>query len=262
MGYDIVIPSGEALSVPTQTYVAPVGPPWTPADTSVEAWYDASNTDSITHISGAVSAWNDLSGKNRHMEQTIEGDKPNTGTNTLNGLNVINSDQDWMNASVPIGEFPTSIQITGVLKKTGTNNTYETFVTRSLGNYPAPLDVYNNRRFVGSGASFKSASSTDIRGITSASILSTLVSTADIKEWYNGVEVLTTTSTHYGDNATVITIGSRNDGLTRFTGDWAEIVITFELSDEELYTLEGYLSHKWGVGMPIDHPYKDSAPTV
>lgn len=55
-------------------------------------WLDASDSASITHSSGAVSQWNDKSGNGRHVSQSTASAKPTTGTNTLNGLNVITFD--------------------------------------------------------------------------------------------------------------------------------------------------------------------------
>jgi hypothetical protein len=61
------------------------------------AWYDASDAGSITESSGNVSQWNDLSGNARHLAQSNLGNKPGTGAQTQNGLNVLTWDgSDFM----------------------------------------------------------------------------------------------------------------------------------------------------------------------
>lgn len=67
-----------------------------PTDISgLVAWYDASNAASITHVAGAVSQWNDLSGNGYHLKQGTGSLQPTTGT-TLNGLNSITFNGDGL----------------------------------------------------------------------------------------------------------------------------------------------------------------------
>lgn len=53
------------------------------------AWYDASDTGSITASGGRVSQWNDLSGNGWHLTQGTAGLQPLTGSVSVNGLNAI-----------------------------------------------------------------------------------------------------------------------------------------------------------------------------
>jgi hypothetical protein len=46
----------------------------------LEAWYDATVASSVTLTNGFVSRWDDLSGNNRHLEQSVEADRPTLGT--------------------------------------------------------------------------------------------------------------------------------------------------------------------------------------
>lgn len=72
---------------------APAVTAWTPASlTGLATWYDASNAASITSSAGRVSQWNDLSGNGKHLTQTTAGNKPLTGSTTLNSLNTISFD--------------------------------------------------------------------------------------------------------------------------------------------------------------------------
>ncbi|MCU0273940.1 MAG: fibronectin type III domain-containing protein, partial [Acidimicrobiales bacterium] len=51
---------------------------WTPADMSggLAAWYDAADATSLTLVDGAVSQWNDRSGNDRDVEQTVVAERP------------------------------------------------------------------------------------------------------------------------------------------------------------------------------------------
>lgn len=73
---------------------------FSPLDLSPQAWYDASDTSTITQSGGAVSQWNDKSGNGRHVTQATAARQPGTGAVTQNGLNVLTFDGgDWMSAA-------------------------------------------------------------------------------------------------------------------------------------------------------------------
>lgn len=65
-------------------------PAWLPTDlTSLLAWYDADDADTITHSSGAVSQWNDKSGNAYHAVQATGSLQPTTNSRTENSKNVV-----------------------------------------------------------------------------------------------------------------------------------------------------------------------------
>lgn len=49
---------------------------WTPAQITTALWFDASDSSTITTVSGAVSQWNDKSGNNRHATQAAASERP------------------------------------------------------------------------------------------------------------------------------------------------------------------------------------------
>jgi len=61
-------------------------------DTNLIAWFDSSDTDSITDAAGAVSVFDDIStnGSDHTGRQTTGSHQPITDANTINSLNVIN----------------------------------------------------------------------------------------------------------------------------------------------------------------------------
>lgn len=76
--------------------------PFSPLDiANLKAWYDASDTSSITVSGTAVTQWNDKSGNAYHVTQATSGLRPQSGTRTQNGLNAIDFDggDDILNAA-------------------------------------------------------------------------------------------------------------------------------------------------------------------
>jgi len=70
--------------------LASAGGGWTPAElTNVAAWYDASDTATITSSSNLVSQWNDKSANAKNLVQASSGNQPSTGLSTQNGRNLI-----------------------------------------------------------------------------------------------------------------------------------------------------------------------------
>jgi hypothetical protein len=66
---------------------------WTPAETTTLAWYDASDTSTITaDTNNKVTQWNDKSGNDYHMAPEANANHtggPVTGSETINGLNTL-----------------------------------------------------------------------------------------------------------------------------------------------------------------------------
>jgi hypothetical protein len=65
------------------------------------AWYDASDTATITLSGSDVTQWNDKSANGYNLAQPSSGFRPQSGTRTINSLNVIdyNSNTDTLVAS-------------------------------------------------------------------------------------------------------------------------------------------------------------------
>lgn len=68
-------------------------PPFVPSDiANLKAWYDASDTATITVSGTAVTQWNDKSANGYNLTQGTAGKRPQSGTRTQNGLNAIDYD--------------------------------------------------------------------------------------------------------------------------------------------------------------------------
>lgn len=67
-------------------------PPPTSPVAGYKAWYDASDTGTITVSGSAVTQWNDKSANAYNLTQSTAAYRPLSGTRTLNGKNVIDFD--------------------------------------------------------------------------------------------------------------------------------------------------------------------------
>ena len=66
----------------------------------LKAWYDASDTGTISLSGSAVTQWNDKSGNSYNLTQGTAARRPTSGVNTLNSKNVITFDgNDVLQAS-------------------------------------------------------------------------------------------------------------------------------------------------------------------
>jgi hypothetical protein len=67
--------------------------PFTPTDISgIKLWLDAADTSTITLSGSQVTQWNDKSGNNYNFAQSTAGNRPLSGTRTINSKNVIDFD--------------------------------------------------------------------------------------------------------------------------------------------------------------------------
>jgi len=65
---------------------------------SAPLWLDASDASTITESGGSVSQW-DNKGTLENLTQATSADQPTTGVSTLNGLNVIDFNSDFLKGS-------------------------------------------------------------------------------------------------------------------------------------------------------------------
>lgn len=71
-----------------------------PATISPLAWYDASDTSTLTVSSNKVSQWNDKGSNGYNLTQGTSANQPKSGLTTRNGLNVVDFDgSGWMEGS-------------------------------------------------------------------------------------------------------------------------------------------------------------------
>jgi hypothetical protein len=99
---DAVEPQGVTQYDPANASRKVASPSSSPLDLSPTLWLDASDTNTITLGSGSlVTTWADKSGNGYDLTQGTSSYQPDSGTRTLNGLNVLDFYQDYMeNATI------------------------------------------------------------------------------------------------------------------------------------------------------------------
>lgn len=242
--------------------------PWTPSDITTAAWYDASDSATITESGGAVSQWNDKSGNGNHAVQDNGTRQPVTNSQTIGGLNAVDFlGGDWLSASgaslnmLPTGGcnvFAVTRTTGGVVCYSGNSTQVRTYGFKNLVSY-------------GSGSTTVATSTTDIGGVSSLltgigteSPNTTLIrvngtqeDTQAVYDDFGGAETFTLGTDEAGTSTTQIT--------RSMIGQIGELVlVSGVISDSDRDLVEGYLAHKWGLeaNLPGGHPYKTNAPTA
>lgn len=218
------------------------------------AWYDASDTATITDSGGAVSQWDDKSGNAHHATQGSGSNKPTTGTRTQNGLNVLDFDGgDFLSATFT--EAPTA-RFVAIVWATDNNNSEMTLLGGSSGD----SFEYRHRYFAAAASYFSILQS----GVShhQAQVAPGMASngtaylaacqfdpTSDAsKLWMNGDNVATVGGAWtYSSATTTNYIGKANDG-NNVNGFIAELIIVDAVvSSDDRTSVWDYLNAKWAI---------------
>lgn len=233
---------------------------WTPEGLSMDAWYDASNSDSLTVSSGYVSQWNDISGNNRHATSS-GASRPTLGTEAINSkdaINFVNPQYFNISGGVPLANDMCTFM---VFTRASTG-----IVSMILGRAPPTYYRYPlwwdslNTIYARHGATLKTVASSQTNTGTLL-FVSKRDSTYEYV-WRNGAGVgtVTTSALDYEFN----TIGrTLNNSSYQHNGYIAEILFfASAVSVDDRQKIEGYLAWKWGVTLTGSHPYYSAAPSI
>ena len=255
---------------PDQTvYMSGAGDDWTPAEIDAAAWYDASDSESLTVDAGAVSQWNDKSGNDYHLTQGNSVRQPTLGT-----------DEVQMPAgqfmSVTPGMMPTGSggrHIFAVVNQTSTDG--DAFIAQQVSGWNSlrgfritgePAVRYHGSTFYNDGGGTLDAGDSII-----AVLYDSGANAADIRYVVDGDARTATsgTTSPLAANDTGLFVGcdyftgvKADDGAANFR---EILVFTNAVMGAEMQaSVEGYLAHKWGLEdhLPSNHPYKDSGPNA
>ena len=234
---------------------------FSPVDLNLAAWYDASDTASITESGGAVSQWNDLSGNGRHAVQSTAGAKPGTGAASQNGLNVLTFDGGdgllYDAGSDVVDLSPVTIFIVGRIDSTGYPRMMSARRSSSgTRDYQGPNmcvmrngDVGFNVRLISNGGEPTSPPYTDdtmfiFYGRSSGTTVYSAVNDGTV---YSA-------AASAPDNMRYISLGAGMNQLDpvnfdgHMVGRLAEVVIANEdLSSGDIDSMWSYLNDKWAV---------------
>lgn len=251
---------------------------FTPAEiTGLKAWYDASDTSTISLSGSAVTQWNDKSGNGFHVTQSTSAQRPSSGVNTINSKNVLtfggddvlqaSTASDWTFLHNATGSTVFAVSIhdnTGAAEfpifATSTGSSQVGCALRiSYDTPPAPFTI---GPFVSTGGGSGTLVSLISGGAVTAG---TAFYTSGI--WDNNNATLASRSkwrqnggAEFGTNtqddapsssnpANALFIGANNTaGTTGYTGKIAEIIMyTGVLSSGDITKVNSYLASKWGI---------------
>jgi hypothetical protein len=257
--------------------------PWTPAAISTALWLDAADSGTISLNGSNVSQWNDKSGNGYHMLQGTATNQP-TYTDIGGGLSVLTFGGNDAMGTAGAAPLPLSTHSFFVVFRQLVEDDYNgVFIAApSSGNDYEQTTAKTWTCAPEGGVGFTSAGSTGISyrlnapsdsGIADLAVYSEVVGGTTGVMYKNGTQSSTDTSfTAFAATSTgPVIIGARGNGgvigysSNMLDGDIREIVYLGSAASTELrQTIEGYLSHKWGLtaNLPGGHPYKTNPPLL
>jgi hypothetical protein len=236
-------------------------PPFSPLDLSPAVWLDASDTGTITLASGSsVSNWADKSGNGYDMGQLTAINQPDSGTRTLNSLNVLDFDgsNHFLDGGDVLDLGTNSVSTFAVIQfdTTGQGAPYGKHIAGSTdGRYGLLRDsgllssVYDQD--VGSTGTATVANTS-----TAVMLVSTIVdrngASSTNKIRIDGAEVASKSFTDPGtswDTNAPWRVGRYGTNTSwDFDGVVAEVVLLSRTATaQEITDTETYLANKWGI---------------
>ena len=222
-----------------------------------------------------LTSWVDKSTSARHATMFNGSSIAYSPTAFNNRPALLFTQTQNMSSAAAAGTFPTAITFFMVYQRTG-GGTYDTLVTRGVGNLAAPIDFYTNistgnfSRNIGNGtaqADYNTTSGSNFTNVTTPSLYyANATAASGLLDAFNFATPTDPSSgiltgVYYGDTGTAIYIGTRADSVTKLTASVAEVIVySTTPSDPQRQNIEGYLAWKWGLQLPASHPYKNYPP--
>lgn len=239
---------------------------WNPSMISTALWLDAADASTVTTVSGAVSQWNDKSGNARHVTQATAGNRPTLTSNGLSNRNVITfnaANSTRLSGSLTAASTTESSFV--VVNASSANTNPQTLLGSSASQGRQFRLTSTTASLLAQASSLLGSSSTNAPKDVS-SIVNLTYQTAGITTlsfFFNGTAAGTASSGNAVGGSGTTDIGAQGGGGEGLTGYIAEIVVLQSAPPTDTrQRIEGYLSHKWGLGanLPNDHPYKTVGP--
>jgi len=225
---------------------------WTPADISLAAWIDPSDSTTVTLSGGEIQQIDDKSGNANHaVFKTVGPDVLTQGTQ--NGLDTVSSTEDDARLEI-------------------VNGFTETYVAFFVGftsddSYMLLVDSVSGARFLGAADSGSTGTTEDIIEVSAYYANGTEVSgtRGDLHTAFGSAFVASAHSLDFSFFTSDLAVfWYAADAGFEYTGDYGDFVLIDEdnLTEEVRQKVEGYLAHKWGLAsqLPASHPYKAAAP--
>jgi PKD domain len=244
---------------------------WGPAALNPVAWYDATDTSTITQSAGAVSEWRSKAGTS-HLLQGTSSKRPSTGTMQINGLNALGFDGTDDALKTATNPFGSSIQNAMFMAVTnlGTNTASTLFSlsgsSTNANRFQAHCPFSDSIVYfdTGGASGANRVQSTSTLSANQTRLLGFYGSVTDNVQqvWNSGTLLKGDATGHAVSTQSGIALG--NDGSTNHDNcTMGEVVIiNGVVTAANRQRLEGYLSHKWSLAstLPAAHPYKVAPP--
>jgi hypothetical protein len=246
------------------------------------AWYDFSDTNTLTIEDNRVRTWFDKSGNNRDATQNTLANCPNYLANNgvfFDGNKILNVN-NALNIATNIG-YITGFFVYSLSDLTLANRTLY-FIARSTDNTARSrwdgarsntnVPTFQGRRLDGQTLTTINAKSSQL--LVNENILynaEVLYSNARINMFVNGTltnpnETFLTAGNTTNSNSSAVVMGNTPGQTQPLNGVIKEILIytVNTLSASSRQQIEGYLSWKWGLVGNLDpsHPYKNVPPSA
>jgi hypothetical protein len=224
-----------------------------------------------------LTRWVDKSANARHANMFNGSSISYSPTAFNNRPALLFTQTQNMSSAAAAGTFPTAFTFFMIYHRTG-GGTYDTLVTRTVAQIPAPLDILtyvssgNFARLIGNGtayADYNTTSGSNFTNVTTPSLYyANATAASGLLDAFNFATPTdpssgTLTGVYYGDTATAIYIGTRANSGTTLTASVAEVIVySTTPTTQQRQQIEGYLAWKWGLvaSLPASHPYKNYPP--
>jgi len=223
---------------------------WTPVEITTSLWLDADDASTIT-IDTGVSEWRDKSGNARYARQSLDTAQPVINTGGIDGKNSVSL--DTTSKSLLISSPGLTVQTLFYVFKTSDAN-YATFTAASGSVTYALAGMSGNTNYPVNGNFGSPSYLVDGESVTWSTRDSLYLS---LNNRVSIVEVINCNFTAFSN---ILIGGYLNYELV---AEFAEILcVPGTPTTEDRQKIEGYLAWKWGLeaNLPVDHPYKSSAP--
>jgi len=241
---------------------------WSPADTTTQLWYDASDLDSLVVSGSDLTQWGDKSGNGYHLTKDQNAnDFAQSGVASLRGRNVIEiSSGDTLTNRVWNHDHNTTALYLTFVWKAYTEGTQDFILhhTDTTSKRQALRRTTTNQlQWLGSNISGTNPSPFGFGNMPEGDDNLTSIKANGGSSWLSNYNALGRgfNSGDIGDNPFAhISVGANEIESNQLIGYIAEIIYYTNESDTQ--KIEGYLAHKWGLSayLTSDHDYKNSAP--
>jgi M6 family metalloprotease-like protein len=248
------------------------GSVWSPASLSPLAWYDASDTNTITQSAGVVSQWNDKSGRSNHLTQATSTNRPATTGGQINGLTAITFDgtnDTLRTAANPFGATISNAFLITVLNA-GAFGASTAFSLSASGTSRwqshAPWSDGTVYFDCGGASGANRLSYASGWAANKVALMGYYCSVSDnVQEiWEGGTKKASDVTGHAVTTSGPFVFGSQDASDYDNIKFGEVLIINSTITATNRQCLEGYLANKWGLAgtLPTNHPYKVQAPST